>query len=252
MGRRRSVCLIALVAALAAAIGPSPAADEPASGAYLRVTGLRQASGAIFAAVDAFAHGVTVGVDPAGRSVSKPAFSAFEIERDTDRWTPMLVEHLTTGAPIEEIVFRLRRGTAAGDQPVLYQVTLRDCLIESFEQSGSGDGIVESWSIRYAAIGVHVLEDPATGVYAGFGYDLATGSSAGVGTAPGAVPPPPVRRLVLFVDPPPTDPVEVLLERAGVVVDQQTLDAQGGAAFDALPPDVDHLLEFLVVPVVAQ
>ncbi|MFW5830201.1 MAG: type VI secretion system tube protein Hcp [Planctomycetota bacterium] len=175
------------------------------------------------------------------------------ISRRGDVATPVLLQALHGQHGIGRVVVLVRR--AQGSQPALslLRVVLEDCRIRSYEVVSCGaDGILEErWEIAYGRIAWQVLDEPALAVqgvrsWRRFGWDTVSGSPWQPLDAPSDA----VQRVILLhVQPPSAQVVDLLLrtqdEEGGI---RLPVDETGQAGANGLWPDLNHLLDFLVVP----
>lgn len=92
------------------------------------------------------------GASGGGRGAGKVSMSDIVISKEVDKSTPKLALACATGEHVPEAVLTVRR--AGGEQQEYLQIKLTDCLVTSYQMSGSNGGGVpsESFSLNYTKI----------------------------------------------------------------------------------------------------
>lgn len=119
---------------------------------------------------------VTVG--GGGQTTGRAIFQEFQVVKQLDKSTPLLMRACAKGAHIPSAVLFVRK--AGATTPVTYyKITMQDCIVSSYQTSanGGGDRPTESLSLNFTKISFDYTPydangrplDPIT-----FGWDLAT------------------------------------------------------------------------------
>jgi type VI secretion system secreted protein Hcp len=133
--------------------------------------------------VMSFSSGVSMPAGPRSYSGSAPneraSFSDFSITKGVDSSSPALFKAACIGKNIDEAVLSVNRSDSkSGDKITYMTYTMNDCMITTYQASGSdGSGLpVESFSLNYAKIQVQYQVTDKTGAPKGAkvaGWDVA-------------------------------------------------------------------------------
>jgi type VI secretion system secreted protein Hcp len=98
----------------------------------------------------------------AGQRAGKTCLSEIVIVKPVDKASPQLLQATMTGQRINEATLAVRK---AGEKPLDYLVIkLKEVLVTSVSQSGSGDGVVEAVSLDFGTVEMSYMpEDPKGG-----------------------------------------------------------------------------------------
>jgi type VI secretion system secreted protein Hcp len=123
--------------------------------------------------------GVEVGSGQEKRHRAPPSIGPVQISRTYDAASPELFNASVSGEPVNVIIEFLEPPAAADKEPNLFlKLSLRACLITSYQMSGGGGGLGESLSLSYTGINIDYTPydetDKAQTTKRGF-FDLITG-----------------------------------------------------------------------------
>lgn len=128
--------------------------------------------------IESFSWGLSNGGTSAiggGGGAGKASFQDLHFVMQTNKASPKLAGHCSTGTHIKKAVFHVRK--QGGGQQEYYTVTMEDLLVSSFQTGGSegSPAIIDQFSLNYSKIKFEYKPQKADGsldAAVNFGYDI--------------------------------------------------------------------------------
>jgi type VI secretion system secreted protein Hcp len=116
-----------------------------------------------------------------GGGAGKVAMQDFHFVMSTNKSTPKLMLFCATGEHVKKAILTVRK--AGKEQQEYLQITMKDCLVSSFQTGGSSQGDIptDTCSINFAEIEVSYKPQKADGTLDAavkFGYNQSTNKQA--------------------------------------------------------------------------
>ncbi len=115
--------------------------------------------------IESFSWGATnpgtAGSAGGGGGAGKVQMQDFNFVMRVNKASPKLFLAAANGQHIKEAVLTARK--SGGDQIEFYKIKMTDILISAYQQAGSGDGQLDSFSLNFAKIEVEYRSQDPTG-----------------------------------------------------------------------------------------